>query len=264
MTLFRFLIFTLAIDKTITSSQSFGITLDCTYRMSRIPWPIVGAIYECYIESDLFITHSKMPIKEATGDHLSWKNEEKVIGFYVRSAEVIYFPNNLEKIFPNLRLIAIAMSHLREIKQRHLMPFDQLQYLSLFDNDVEVIEKHLFAHNLLLEAIDLRENRILKIHVNVFDYLINLHLLYLSDAFNSSCVSFDANVREEVVRLINELKEECNERAIMRVSIYEKSGNKLANLTIVGGEDSTMVPASGSRLQFKVIFWLFVVCLLIK
>jgi hypothetical protein len=244
----RFLIFSLIIDKTLAPVPTFGVTLDCTYRMSTIPWPVVGAIYECYIDGELFITHPKMPIVEATGEHLSWKSDDKVVGFYARSAEVHYFPGDLAKFFPNLRLIAIAMSNLREVRQRHLVPFDQIRYLSLFDNKVEVIEKHLFAYNLMLEAIDLRENRITKISVGVFDYLVNLNLLYMSDAFNGSCVSFDANVRDEVVWLINEIKEECNERAIMRASVFEKGGNKLANLTVGGGLNGTMVEGKGARI----------------
>lgn len=194
--------------------------------MSNIPWPILGKIYECYIESDLFITHAKMPIKDAVGEHQSWKNAEKVVGFYARSSEVHYFPNGLEKIFPNLRLISIAMSKLREVRQHNLIPFDQLQYLCLFDNEIESIEKHLFAYNLMLEAIDLRENRIVRINTNVFDYLINLRILYLSDAFNSSCVSSDANDRLAVVKLINEIKEDCHDRAIWRLLHTEKGAAK--------------------------------------
>lgn len=218
-----------------SSNQPFGVTLPCVYRTSNIPWPIVGEIYECYIERDLHITHPQMPIANAVGTHKSWKNNAKVFGFYARSAEVFYFPNELEKIFPNLRLIAIAMSRLKDIKQRNLMAFDQLQYLCLFDNAIEVfyrlpyifsikvdnfqvIEKHLFAYNILLEAIDLRENRIVKINVNVFDYLINLQILYTSDAFNSSCVSTDASDRESVIKLISDVKHECNERAIIAKS----------------------------------------------
>jgi hypothetical protein len=196
-----------------------GITLNCDYKMSSIPWPIVSTIYECYIENDLFITHPQMPISDASGNHLSWKNNLKVAGFYARSAEVSYFPNNLEKIFPNLQLIAIAMCGLRVIRQQNLRPFDQLKYLCLFDNEIEVIEKHLFAHNLMLEAIDLRENRIMKININVFDYLINLQILYLSDAFNSSCVTTDASDRTAVVKLIQDIKEDCNEKSIMQINL---------------------------------------------
>lgn len=210
--------------------------------MSSIPWPILGAIYECYIENDLFITHQKMPITDAIGDHLSWRNDEKVVGFYARSTEVTYFPNNLERIFPNLRLIAIAMSGLRQVRQINMMNFDQLQYLCLFDNEIETIEKHLFAYNLMLEAIDLRENRITKIYINVFDYLINLRMLYMSDAFNTSCVSYDASDRNAVVNLINEIKENCNEWSIMRAAVYERSGNKQGiyqNFTISGNFTSS-------------------------
>lgn len=167
-----------------------------------------------------------MPVKDAAGEHKPWKNDEKVVGFYARSAEVHYFPNGLEKIFPNLRLIAIAMSKLREIRQSNLMPFDQLQFLCLFDNKIETIDKHLFAYNLMLEAIDLRENRIVKINLNVFDYLINLRILHMSDAFNGSCVSSDANDRDAVVRLIKEIKEECSERAIWRLIQSEKGAAK--------------------------------------
>jgi hypothetical protein len=119
-------------------THSFVITLPCVYRMSNIPWPILGEIYECYIEHDLHITHPQMPVGNASGNHKSWKNDGKVSGFYARSAEVLYFPNGLEKIFPNLKLIAIAMSGLKEVRQKNLMAFDQLQYLCLFDNAIEV------------------------------------------------------------------------------------------------------------------------------
>ncbi|CAG9811624.1 unnamed protein product [Chironomus riparius] len=235
--LVRYLIFSLIIDKAIATS-SFGITLNCSYRTSSIPWPVLGEIYECYIERDLFITHAKMPISDAVGEHKSWKNAEKVVGFYARSAEVHYFPNGLEKIFPNLRLIAIAMSNLREVRQQNLIPFDQLQYLCLFDNEIETIEKHLFAYNLMLEAIDLRENRIVRINVNVFDYLINLRILYLSDSFNGSCVSEDAADRASVVRLINGVKNECNDRAFYRLSHSEKSAMKGVVLNVTQAEDT--------------------------
>lgn len=183
-----------------------------------------------------------MPISDAVGEHKSMKNDEKVVGFYARSADVHYFPNGLEKIFPNLRLIAIAMSNLREVRQQNLIPFDQLQYLCLFDNEIETIERHLFAYNLMLEAIDLRENRIVRINVNVFDYLINLRILYLSDAFNGSCVSEDAADRESVVKLINEVKNECHERAIFRSQHSEKSAIKGAvSLNVTQTDDHDTV-----------------------
>lgn len=177
-----------------------------------------------------------MPISNAIGDHKNWRNNEKVVGFYARSAEVLYFPNQLERIFPNLRLIAIAMSKLKEVKQKSLMPFDQLQYLCFFDNEIEVIEKHLFAYNILLEAIDLRENNIVKINVNVFDYLINLRILYTSDAFNSTCVSTDSSDRESVIRLISEIKKNCNDRAILAkarkvINVIKIEEEKMLNLT---------------------------------
>lgn len=202
-----------------------------------------------------------MPITDASGEHRNWKNNEKVVGFYARSAVVLYFPNGLDKIFPNLRLIAIAMSGLREIRQRHMMAFDQLQYLCLFDNEIEVIEKHLFAYNLMLEAIDLRENRITKINVNVFDYLINLRILYLSDAFNSSCVTSDANNRTSVVQLINELKEECNDRAITRINLGEKSPIKsIQNFSIEVDDDAS---DTGSRFRSHICLFIVVITIII-
>jgi hypothetical protein len=130
------------------------------------------------------------------------------------------------------------MSNLREVRQQNLIPFDQLQYLCLFDNEIETIEKHLFAYNLMLEAIDLRENRIIRINVNVFDYLMNLRILYLSDAFNGSCVSEDAADRTGVVRLIKELKNECNDRSIYRLSNSEKSAVKSVFLNVTQAEDT--------------------------
>jgi Leucine-rich repeat (LRR) protein len=68
---------------------------------------------------------------------------------------------------------------INEIHQSDLKPFPELEYLNLHNNTIEVLEEGLFDFNPNLGFISFANNKIYKIHPEIFDKLTKLTFLFL-------------------------------------------------------------------------------------
>lgn len=118
-----------------------------------------------------------------------------------------YFPQSLEKFFPNLEEIYIWNSSLREIKQENLKPFTSLKILHLKDNQIEELDSNLFEFNTGLHNIHLGNNKIRLVGKGIFGPLQYLPFVHLE---NNTCINEEAISRVQLHDLIETLEKQCS------------------------------------------------------
>ena len=182
-----------------------SIKLECEYNIS---WNVVIDSYYCKAHNILNINSYDEAFIDSVEDvPTDFEDRSLVEGFYALNNTINYFPRQLDKFFKNLKYIGIEMSQLKEIHQSDLKPFTKLLQLNLYENQLEVINKNLFAFNLNLKYVSFANNKISFIDSNVFDNLINLRFLFLR---SNECINMDAeNDSTEVQKVIKEAQEKC-------------------------------------------------------
>ena len=130
-----------------------------------------------------------------------------VAGFTAEDKNVQFFPRGLEQIFKNIKVICINKCQLKDVRQHDLKQFNQLQYLSLEYNDIEILEANLFKYNPELQLIRFHDNKLVHIDANVFNNLWKLVHLELR---SNPCISLDANNdRSAMQNIAEQLESKC-------------------------------------------------------
>lgn len=182
------------------------LNIECDYASAH--FEAVGDLYYCDSKYDLDIfSPQSATIDEAVGKHGYGKAGKDVGGVYFLNKTVKYFPQGMDKLFPNLRAIAIWNGGTKEIHQTDLKPFIKLVHFILHACEIEVLEDGLFKFNPKLKYISFHGNKIFHIHPNVFDNLKNLSWLYLG---SNKCINnASENSTKSVNSLIPVVKNKC-------------------------------------------------------
>ncbi|KAG5667610.1 hypothetical protein PVAND_015585 [Polypedilum vanderplanki] len=196
---------------------SSAVKLECKYNLD------VLYRYGCIVQNNGIFGNFQTEIDEIEFIHFSNKTNEQVKNLYIRKIpNVTFIPKYIDKFFEHLERIEITHSNLIEISKDDLKPFPKLKYLFLNDNDLKIIEEHLFEFNEHLEIIFLNNNKISHIAPFVFSNLKNLSLLNLS---NNICNLENAYAFEkEEVKILRQKIE--NRDCFTLEETSEESANK--------------------------------------
>jgi len=162
----------------------------------------------CGVQNLLNITSRQfIPIKSVIGAHEPHKSDDDVTVFYAAGKNTQYIPKGIEKIFKNIKRIAIHAGRLKEVRQEDFKPFPKLTELCLADNDIKILDEGLFIYNPDLTLIYLSDNKIFSVGKNVFDGLSKLSYLYLN---LNRCIDMKAeNNLTPVKELVRYVKKVC-------------------------------------------------------
>jgi hypothetical protein len=189
----------------ICSTTVNAVTLKCDFDYSY--WNYVG-IYTCYVEDNGIFDGSRITIDKIEGEHKDGKTNADVQGIFINNKiqNLNYFPQDLDKSFPNLIAIIIKNAQLKEIKQADIMNFPSLIRLILSFNDIKTIEKDLFKYNPQLQYIDLENNEISHIDYEVFNNLTQLETLWLH---GNKCKNYlnSADTRSNLLKLFKQYQD---------------------------------------------------------
>lgn len=143
-----------------------------------------------------------------TGNHLSGFNSATVQVFSSSNLSVSSFPQDLQKMFPNLKEIDIENAGLTRISKDDLRQTEEkLTFLSLRFNKISVIDSDLFIYNPNLATIDLFSNQIKIVGKGAFEILNKLTSM---DFEGNSCLSEEAfNDRMKVLALMQKIVDRC-------------------------------------------------------
>ncbi|XP_037035504.1 uncharacterized protein LOC119073823 [Bradysia coprophila] len=193
----------------VISSTALALKLTCRYK-TETDWWTKKDVYFCDLKYGVETLKPQDVITAVNGYHLEDKSNADVVGFRANKKPLAYFPKGLRNYFDaeKIEFIAVWETGLKEIHQSDLSPFTKLRILSLWVNDVEVIERDLLKFNPHLEYIGLGKNKIKFVDGNVFGHLNALHSLYIDD---NKCISTQVtDNREAVVDLLQEIQEKCS------------------------------------------------------
>ncbi|CRL01862.1 CLUMA_CG015451, isoform A [Clunio marinus] len=122
-----------------------------------INWLAIGNKYTSTISSSS-ITEPNTIIQKIDGQHLNGKNDRDVEAIRFSDTTVNYFPNALNKIFPNLKSVEIYKCGLKSITRRDLIGLENVQRLSCGNNNISSLPDNLFRNMKKLIDISFRDN----------------------------------------------------------------------------------------------------------
>lgn len=180
----------------IAGTSSFD--LKCSSYLA--PWQYSGIIYTCFTDN-LNVSAANQSITSINGDN---KPNHKILAIKIDSQQVNFFPHGLDKLMPNLNVIYISNSSLKQIAQSDLKPFASLKEFYLKHSEIEVIPDNLFIYNIELRIIDFSGNSKLKV---VGENVVQLEAVQV-DFINSGCINGSA-YREDFLSLISRIEQSC-------------------------------------------------------
>lgn len=150
------------------------------------------------------------------GRRLSWSSSEEAsdlngndyLSFYIyRSPLCYYVPAGIADNFKNIKVLVIAYTGLKVIRQKDLKPLKNLQNLYLDNNQLTFLEKDLFAFNTDIIDINLANNQISFVAPNVFEPLTKLNGFNFSE---NVCFKRKPNSGETALELKTAVAEHCS------------------------------------------------------
>lgn len=205
-------------------SHVFTLNIECNYNLYADKISLTS--YRCITNNILALKEHEI-IETVTGAHLKGKGNSLVDEFYPQQGgnKIYYFPQDLDKFFPNIQKIFMAEVKLREIRQTDLQPFLKLKFINLDRNIITILETDLFKFNPQLKYFSAQNNRILCIESKVFDLLNDLNYLLLSG--NDYELENVKNNRTKVINLTKEIKQKCSRSQIQAMRILSFNDTQL-------------------------------------
>ncbi|CRK97257.1 CLUMA_CG010653, isoform A [Clunio marinus] len=131
--------------------------LDCTFETFVPCFFSEKRYYMCSIRSSS-ITKPNTIIQTINGDHDDGSSDKDVEAINFEGTTVKYFPQGLNKIFPNLKAVEILNCGLKSITQRDLMGLENIQMLCCDDNKITSLPNNLFQNMNKLIKISFNSN----------------------------------------------------------------------------------------------------------
>ncbi|CRK99764.1 CLUMA_CG013079, isoform A [Clunio marinus] len=113
--------------------------------------------YTCLIRSSS-ITKPNTIIRTINGKHLEGKSDKDVEAILFKGTTVNYFPQGLNKIFPNLKAVRIHKCGLKSITQRDLVGLENIERLRCGHNKITSLPDNLFRYMNKLIDISFHDN----------------------------------------------------------------------------------------------------------
>lgn len=142
---------------TIHCKVATAIVLNCTY--DTFPFHLVGNIYRCAGTISLDGEYSDK-ITDLYGTHQPENRNDDVEGLIIRSQNMEFFPENIDAIFPNIKLLNFPLNSISHVSNAHLIPFPNLEFLALYGNKITSLDSDLFSGLNALKFINLGRNGI--------------------------------------------------------------------------------------------------------
>jgi hypothetical protein len=181
-----------------------AVTIRCSFGSFTRAY-VAGSFYYCSVQNTQDFTASLVSIDGAVGIHTGNNENDDVTYFELPSApNLVHFPKNLDKVFPNLEAIAILHTKLQAITQDDLKVFPRLKFINIFKNQLKVITADTFRFNPKLERIDLDNNLIFHIEPHTFDGLRKLTALYLGGN-DENCHLTDTTTKSDTAAMVQKV-----------------------------------------------------------
>jgi methyl-accepting chemotaxis protein len=163
-----------------------------------------GTLYSC--RPNITNYRNENLVEKVTGTHLSGNSFSDVKVLTIENKILNQIPKGIEGFFPNLKLIRLQRTNLKEISADDFKAFPNLISFSSWYNPLVKLESDLFKHTSKLQFIRFRNNLIEQVGENL---LTNLRSLRKADFSGNVCIDFNAISRSEIEKLNEKLNENC-------------------------------------------------------
>lgn len=218
----------------IIISCTEAVLFDCHYYMNS--FTSVGSVYTCDARVIVFNPNDSN-VYGVTPNHLYNSSNDDVQGLLITNQRLPAFPKRLERFFPNLKAIYMHNDSLTHVTGDDLRPFPHLTHLTLWKNQIQVLESDLFKYVPHLRLIDFDNNLIIHAGPNVLDSLVNLNYAYFSSnicisrSVTSATLSDLASLKYDLVLKCPPTLDMFFSELLSRKSFAEKVNEIVANQT---------------------------------
>lgn len=164
----------------------------------------VGNFYEC--EATIVAVGDPRIVERINANHFPGKRNADVNGILFKSQHMPLFPRRIEKSFPNIQVITVFNTTLREISRDDIRPFADLRDLDLTSNNIQSITSDLFEDNNKVRSVTLHFNPLKHVGHQAFEKLPELRILHLR---NTTCQNRFALTRQASLQIIHHLFLDC-------------------------------------------------------
>ncbi|CRK99746.1 CLUMA_CG013014, isoform A [Clunio marinus] len=161
-------------------------------------WYTIGSKYTSIITSSS-ITEPNTIIKTINGNHLEGKSDKDIEEIWFNGTTVNYFPQGLNKIFPNLKTVIIDYCGLKSITRRDLVGLENIQMLWCGHNKIASLPDNLFRNMNKLIYISFYDNDLHCMSSEVLKPILKNDLKYVDFSENRS---IDAGYRDSSYTLL--------------------------------------------------------------
>lgn len=202
---------------TLTVSEAHIFNVRCNPEM----------FMELHVSSCRILPENQSVIYENTTIELI-NTDNGMKGFIAEDLDMLYIPRGIEVYIKNLTILIIKNCGLRKVTKQNLEKFNELLYLDLSYNQIEILEHGLFQSNKYVTKIILKSNKIKVVEGNVFNILKNLNYL---DFRNTDCYSGMQDKRREIIILVNQIETVCLNYNLKLWNHISNNNEKFDNLT---------------------------------
>lgn len=220
--------------------------VNCSFTL--IDWENNNILYTCEVTA-ASITEPGTDITNFKGCHIPGKSNIDVEAISFDNIEVKYFPRRISETFPNLIALQIENCGLRSISRSDLSGLENLNDVSIVDNDLVGLPNDLFENFHKLTAISLDGNRLEFLSSQLLIPVINNDLICVRlhdnisiDAFFEPGIHGSLSSPQELMQVIDE---KCKKPSDVGKSFAEAtiagfknlwSSKRLHDFVIIAGE----------------------------
>lgn len=165
--------------------ETNATTIECEYYHDNRIYFCIGRVFN---------TEMSKNVTEILGNHVPTKANEDVNQLYCLAQGLTFFPQNIERFFPNLETIDFSRNLIISVTNSHLKPFQSLMHLNLLGNRITELERDIFENLPKLKIIDFNYNNIKNV-----DYDITFPKHSLSFFKGNPCINMIAQYPSEMV-----------------------------------------------------------------
>lgn len=164
------------------------------------------------VAKNMVVTEPDSYVKMINGQGGIYFHTYNVRVLKMDSQTINYFPKGIELLFPGIMGISIGESNLKSITKEDLEPFDALEIIWLYGNDLHKLDGDLFEYNPEMKAINFGGNELTFIGETILKPLKNLEQAYFGRA---NCIDMYAMRKDELPGMIAEVQSKCGITALI-------------------------------------------------
>jgi hypothetical protein len=179
-----------------------AFTVNCTF--GTVAFPNMPLLYDCM--ASILDMSNPNRLTGYTGNHLQGRSAEDVQNILFLTSNLTFIPQGIHDVFPNIISIEMDRNLITTLSGFELYEYKNLQRLDVTQSQLTRIPGNLFANNLFLTSVQLRNSRIQRVGANLLDHLTRLELVSF---WNNVCISEVAFTPETVIQIKENLRKLC-------------------------------------------------------